>query len=79
MVMFFYPNQAVVSSHGVGRVICHDYSTKLVHVLHRNSKHSWQVKKHHQDDIQAFEGFIWTTNEAFASKHNSYVQYYRYT
>lgn len=76
--MFFYPNQPVVTSYGVGRVVCHDYTTKLVHVMHRSSEHAWHVKKHHQDDVQEYEGCLWAMRDPFQSSNNIYIQYYRY-
>ena len=77
-MVFFYPNQAVVTVDGPGRVVCHDYTTRDVHVMLKTGDNSWQVKKYHQLYVQEHEGLLWPANRPYNSNHISYVQYYRY-
>ncbi len=59
------PNQPVVTSYCVGRVLSYDHTTKIVHVLHRLSEHSWVVKQYHKDAVMEYCGIMWTISDAF--------------
>jgi hypothetical protein len=60
-----YPNQQVVTSYCVGRVMSYDPTTQIVRVLHRLSEHSWVVKTHHKDDVMEYRGMMWSMKDAF--------------
>ena len=75
---FFYPNEVVETSDGIGRVVHHNYFTKDVHVMLQTGPKCWTVKKYFQMYVRKHEGLLWPANRPFNSKYVSYVQYYRY-
>jgi hypothetical protein len=77
-MVFFYPNQAVVTPHGAARVINHNYYTGTVQVLRMKDLKSWIMESYSQLYVQEFEGFLWGMEKPFSCNLTPYVQYYRY-
>lgn len=77
-MQFYYPNQVVETPEGVGRVVHHNWFTHVASVLLKTNERTWVMKNFDETKLQLAEKFLWTTGQAFNSKHVSYVQFYRY-